>query len=345
MIDMEFMFDAAPWEDYADTLRPGDRASAATLLSLMEGEDQQTFEDLLFRLEEEGIGLDISDLPRGYGTGESALRLRREVELAAGGLNPSDLDDSDPLRLYLEEVAMTPAFGDEDILAEKAAAGDEQAAAQLTNLMLHRVVELAAEHAGYGVLLLDLIQEGSLGLWSAIQNRNGGDFREACEVRIREGMARAITLQARSAGVGQKLREALEDYRNVDEKLLSELGRNPSVQEIAEAMHTTPENAATVGKMLENARRLQQAKYTPEPQEDDPEEEQAVEDTAYYQARQRVHDMLSGLSETEASVITLRFGLEGGLPLSPENTGRKLGMTPGEVTALETAAMAKLRKQ
>ena len=74
-------------------------------------------------------------------------------------------------------------------------------------------------------------------------------------------------------------------------------------------------------------------------------QEQAVEDTAYFQTRQRVNEMLSGLNEQEAKVISLRFGLEGGLPLSPEDTGRKLGLTPDEVVAIETAAMTKMRKQ
>ena len=97
--------------------------------------------------------------------------------------------------------------------------------------------------------------------------------------------------------------------------------------------------------MLENARRLQQAKRVPDEVKEQEAEEQAVEDTAYYQARQRVNDMLSGLDETEAKVITLRFGLEGGMPLSPEETGRKLGMTPDEVVGKEAAALAKMRKQ
>ena len=141
------------------------------------------------------------------------------------------------------------------------------------------------------------------------------------------------------------MRTALEDYRSIDEKLLSELGRNPTIEEIAEGLHITPEAAAAVGKMLENARRLQQAKQVPDEEEEKEAEEQAVEDTAYYQARQRVNDMLSGLDAQEAKVITLRFGLEGGLPLSPEDTGRKLGLTPEEVVALETAALAKMRKQ
>ena len=80
-------------------------------------------------------------------------------------------------------------------------------------------------------------------------------------------------------------------------------------------------------------------------EEEAAEENQAVEDTAYFQTRQRVNEMLSGLTEQESKVIALRFGLEGGLPLSPEDTGRKLGLTPDEVVAIETAAMTKMRKQ
>ena len=183
-----------------------------------------------------------------------------------------------------------------------------------------------------------------MGLWHAIQTWQTGDFREYSDWWIRQYMAKAVTIQARADGVGQKMRTALEDYRSVDEQLLSELGRNATVEEIAQRLHITPEAAASIGKMLENARLLQQAKRTPEPEEDESEEQQAVEDTAYFQTRQRVNEMLSGLNETEAKVITMRFGLEGGLPLSPEDTGRRLGLTPDEVVAIEAAALAKMRK-
>ena len=343
MNELEFSFEAAPWEDYLH--RAAGSASAMTLLTLMEGEDESAFEDALTELESRGIALDISDLPKPTGTGEAATRLRQEEQLVAKGMNPRDLEATDPLRLYLEEVAMTPAAGDEQLLAEKCAAGDERAMVALTNLCLSRVIETAGEYVGKGVLLLDLIQEGSLGLWQAIQNYATGDFKSLGDWYIRFYMARLITLQARETGVGHKMRTALEDYRNVDERLLSELGRNPTVEEIAEGLHITPEAAASIAKMLENARRLQQAKQVPDEEDDQEAQEQAVEDTAYYQARQRVNDMLEGLDETEAKVISLRFGLEGGLPLSPEDTGRKLGLTPDEVIAKEAAALAKMRKQ
>ena len=343
MNDLEFSFGAAPWEDYLDTVT--DTASAMTLLTLLEGEEEFVVEEVLQELEDRRVALDLSELERPSVTGEAALRLRQEAQLVEKGLRPSDLEETDPLRLYLEEVALTPAFGDVQLLAERAATGDEKAQLQLTNLSLSRVIDAAKEFVGNGVLLLDLIQEGSLGLWQAINSYEVGDFETHSDFFIRFYLAKAVMLQARENGVGQKMRTALEDYRNVDEQLLSELGRNPTVEEIAERLHVTADAAAAIGKMLENARRLQQAKQIPDEEEEKEAETQAVEDTAYYQARQRVNDMLSGLSEQEAKVISLRFGLEGGLPLSPEDTGRKLGLTSEEVVAVETAALAKMRKQ
>ena len=154
-----------------------------------------------------------------------------------------------------------------------------------------------------------------------------------------------MTLQARSGGVGQKMRTALEDYRAVDERLLSDLGRNPTLEEIALELHMTPEAALTVKNMLENARLIASAKKPVQPEEEEQEEEQAVEDTALFQMRQRISDLLSGLDAEDAKLLNLRFGLEGGKPLTPEETGRRLGLTPQEVVAREGAALAKLREK
>ena len=342
MNNLEFTFDAAPWELLLDAAE--DAVSAAQLLTALEGVSEDEYEEAMELLETRSIAIDISDLPIPASFGEAALRLRQEEQLVAKGLHPAQLEEGDPLRLYLEEVAMTPAFGDEQILAEEAAAGSEKAMERLTNLSLSRVIQLASGCVGRGVLLMDLIQEGSLGLWQAIQNYRSGEFAPYRDWWIRLYLNKALLTQARESGVGQKLRTALEDYRSVDERLLSELGRNPTIEEIAEAMHMSVVSAATIGKMVENARLLQSAKREPDPEEEKEAEEQAVEDTAYFQTRQRVNEMLSGLSEQEAKVISLRFGLEGGLPLSPEDAGRKLGLTPDEVVAIETAAMTKMRK-
>ena len=343
MNTLDFSFEETPLDAWLETVQSGGSISAGQLLATLEGEDEGYVEDILLTLEDRDVALDIADLPRPTGTGEAALRLRQETQLVKKGLRPAELEETDPLRVYLEEVAMTPAAGDEQLLAERSAAGDEGAMVMLTNLGLSRVIDIAKEHVGWGVLLLDLIQEGSLGLWQAIQNFQSGDYiAQSCR-RIRFAMARAITLQARVSGVGQKLRTALEDYRAVDEQLLAELGRNPTLEEMADGLHLTVEATAAVKKMLDNARLLAQAKKQPEPEEDEIAETQAVEDTAYFQMRQRIQDLLSELEETDAKLLTLRYGLEGGMPLTPEEAGKKLGLTPDEVITREAAALAKLR--
>ena len=345
MNDFDFSFEQSPWEAYRMTKGMGDTVSAMTLLSMLEGEEEQAVEDALLDLETGCMNLDISDLPKSGASGEAAVRLRQEMQLVKSGFDPELLEESDPLRLYLEEVAAMPAAGEEQLLTKRCAKGEEAAMVQLTNLGLSRVVELASEHVGYGVLLLDLIQEGSLGLWQAIRNYRGGDYRTYRDRWIRFYMAKTVTMQARSNGVGQKMRRALEDYRQVDERLLGELGRNPTLAEIAEELHMGLEEAASVKKMLEDARLVAKTRQ-PEEQEEDPEEEQqAVEDTALFQMRQRILDLLSGLNQEDQKLLTLRFGLEGGKPLSPEDTGKRLGLTPDEVVAREAAALAKLRNQ
>jgi RNA polymerase primary sigma factor len=311
----------------------------------MEGEDEAYLEEVLQDLEERHVMLDTSDLPKTSGSGEAALRLRREEQLVRSGKLPAGLDENDPLRLYLEEVAGLPAAGDPQRMAERFAGGYDPVLPGLTNLMLPLVIEMAQEMTGYGVLLLDLIQEGSLGLWQGILSFQRGDFRAHAAWWIRQYLHKAVLVQAREAGLGQKMKQAMEDYRAVDEKLLADLGRNPTPQEIAEEMHMTVQEIETVADMLSAARLLSSAKQEMEEPEETPEDEQHVEDTAYFQSRQRVGELLEGLTETEAKLIALRFGLEGGQPLSAQDTGKRLHMTPEEVVALETAALAKMRKQ
>ena len=343
MTDLEFTFGESPWEEYIDSFAPGSSASASTLLTILEGEEDASLEDVLEQLEEAGVSLDISDLPKTGAVGEAALRLRQEEQLASQGLNLDALEETDPLRLYLEEVAMTPAAGDPQLLAERCAAGEESAQVALTNLGLSRVIAAAKDYVGRGVLLLDLIQEGSLGLWQSIQNYECGNFEEQSDRWIRFYMAKAVILQAEASGLGQKMRQALEDYRAVDERLLSDLGRNPTLEEIAEELHMTVDAAAAVRKTLENARLLAQARKPEEPEEEEIAETQAVEDTAYFQMRQRINDLLSELESQDAKLLSLRYGLEGGKPMTAEEAGRNLGMTSQEVITREAAALAKLR--
>ena len=338
----DFTFEQTPWEATRDTLRPGDSISAVRFLAMLEGEEEETLEDALQDLEDLHVTLDISDLPASFGSGDLALRLKREAKLVQTNGLLTDLEETDPLRLYLEELAGVPACGDAQVLAMECAAGNERAREALVNVSLSRVVAIAEEQVGRGVLLLDLIQEGSQGLWQGILNYSEGDFEAHRDWWIRQYISKTIVLQARASGVGQKMRQAAEDYRAVDERLLTELGRNPTLEEIAQELHMTPEEARSVEKTLQSARVVNKAQ---EPEkEEDPDDERHVEDTAYFQSRQRIMEMLSGLSDREAQLLTLRFGLEGGLPLNPAEAGAKLGLTSEEVVAMEAAALAKLRQ-
>lgn len=352
-MSLALTFEESPWESYIRGLEDGDIVSGSYLLTLMEGESEEAFEEAFQMLEEITAQLDISDLPRPTYSGEDGLRLRAEEEFARKGMKHETLDAADPLRLYLEELASVPAYGDITNLAEELSGKNSQGQnaeklrTRLVDLLLCRVVAISSDYTGRGVLLLDLIQEGSIGLWNAtaVFVGRGTHFEMICEWWIRFYMAKAVLMQARSGGVGQKLRTAMEDYRTVDEKLLGDLGRNPTLEEIAEEMHMAPEETATVKKMLDNARLLAQAKQPEEREEEAEEEEQAVENTALFQMRQRILDLLSGLSETDQQLLTLRFGLEGGLPMSPQDAGKRLGLTPDEVVAREAAALAKLREK
>lgn len=340
---MEFTFEAPAWQLALEALRPGTELSAVRFLALMEQELEEDFEDALVLLQQRDVLLNISDLPKTESGAETAVRLRQEQQLAAEGRLLSDLEENDPLRLYLEELAAIPVCGDEAVLADRCLAGDENAQVQLMNRMLSLVVERSLSLAGHSVLLMDLIQEGSMGAWQAIISYRGGEFRPYCDRCIRHALAHCLVTQARQNGVGSKMRQALEDYRAVDERLLADLGRNPTMEEIAAQMHMTLQEAEVVAQMLDAARTVSRVKAATEEKEPEPDDAQAVEDTAYFQSRARIAELLSGLDDSDKKLISLRYGLEGGLPLNPEETGRKLGLTAAEVINREAAALAKLR--
>ena len=344
MIDMDISFGDSPWEAWMDRKKHGDSLSAAQLLTFLEEETEEGVEDAFAALEDRGLKLDITTLPSRQFVGQAALRLRQEEQMAKENMALQDLGPNDPLRLYLEEIGSLPPAEETEELLRQAADGDEKAQEILTGAGLRRVAEIAKEFTGYGVLLMDLIQEGSMGLWKVVSGFSGGDYPSLRDDAIRQAMARAVTLQARESGVGRKMRQALEDYRAVDQRLLAELGRNPTLEEIAQELHMTPEDAATVKRNLDDARILAQA--TAPKEEAEPEEEnQAVEDTAYFQMRQRITELLSVLPEEDARLLSLRFGLDKELPLSPEDTGKRMGLTPQEVVAREAAALARLRTE
>ena len=327
-------------------LQPGQTLTAAAVLTAL---DEEGDADAFAQMDIISVPLDISDLPKATLTGELGTRLRLEQQLAKEGKLLTGLEENDPLRLYLEEISAIPVCGDVAVLAQELFAAnaanreEPELWQKLLNLSLSRIVEIACEYTGYGVQLLDLIQEGSMGLWQYLPRFSGENFENLRDDCVRHVMKKLLIGQAYANGVGQKMRQAMEDYRSVDERLLADLGRNPTLEEIAEALHMDTQTAASVREMIDSARLVNRAKAEPEP--DPLAEEQAVEDTAYFQMRQRISELLSSLEETDVQLLTLRFGLEGGLPLSPEEVGKRLHLTAPEVVAREAAALAKLRKE
>lgn len=339
----EFVFDLPDWELALEKQKPGSSIKAGYLLSLLDSEEDAM--SALRMLEEKRIGLDISDLPKTAQTGQSAGRLAMEAELVKKENWFADLEKNDPLFVYLQELSQIPAAGDLDVLALELTEGNGKAMHKLADLMLSRVVEEAKAFTGHGVLLLDLIQEGSLGLWQGIGCYDGGQIYEHCLWWIRQYMAGTVLLQAMAGGVGQKLRTSLEDYRDTDERLLVELGRNPTVEEIAQHLHITPEEAIWLEEQYAAIKSVARTKAPEEPAEEDPEQDQAVEDTAYFQMRQRIEELLSQLTEQDAKLLTLRYGLDGELPMKPQQVAARLGITADEVVAREGQALALLRNR
>ena len=341
----DFVFEQAPWEAYLRSCKNGSVISGWNLISMLEDEEDDAVEDAFSILTVKKLQLDLSGLPQMSAGSNTAQRLQQEREYVTGGLKTALMEETDPLRLYLEEVAAAPACGDEKLLAEQLSSGDQRAAQRLTELGLSRVVEIAAEYAGQAVLLLDLIQEGNIGLWEAISGYRGGDYAAQRDEAIRSSVLKAIVLQARSNGISQKMKKALQDYRATDQHLLTKLGRNPGLEEIAQEMHISLEQAQTIEKTMADILLLQKAEKLAAPKEETAEDELPVEDTAYFQMRQRISEMMSVLDEQEARILTMRFGLEKGLPMSAEEVAKALGITTAAVTACETAALSKLRAE
>ncbi len=344
---MEFVFEKSPVDTLLEGLS-GDTLSGAQLLTALEGED---LEQVLEELEQRNVLPLVEDLPRYASDPETDRRLHREEKMIRQGDLLASLEEGDPLRLYLEELASIPVCGDVELLAlelERIPPEQREMAPQcqqLTNLSLSRVVELAGEYTGRGVLLLDLIQEGSMGLWQGLASYGGEDFAPQRDRWIRFAMAKAVLLQAQAAGVGQRMRENMEDFRSVEERLLGELGRSPELSEIAQALHMTQEQAAAVGDMVANAWNMSRIKAPAQVSELPEEEDQSVENTAYFQIRSRIEELLERLEEQDRQLLSLRYGLSGGVPLSAEQTGARLGLTAREVNQREAAALALLRTE
>ena len=283
---------------------------------------------------------------------------------------PDGLSLDDPVRMYLKEIGRVPllAMEQEKSLAMRIEAGElelgrngtadsavvtsgYEAKRQLTEANLRLVVSIAKKYVGRGMLFLDLIQEGNLGLIRAVEKfdyRKGYKFSTYATWWIRQAITRALADQARTIRIPVHMVETINRLIKISRQLLQELGREPSVEEIAEAMALTPEKVREVMKISQEPISLE----TPIGEEEDShlgdfiEDQEAVapaEAASVMLLKEKMQDVLQNLTERERKVLVLRFGLEDGHQRTLEEVGQEFGVTRERIRQIEAKALRKLR--
>jgi RNA polymerase primary sigma factor len=283
---------------------------------------------------------------------------------------PDGLSLEDPVRMYLKEIGRVPllAMEQEKSLAMRIEAGEmellkngatdssivdngEEAKRQLTEANLRLVVSIAKKYVGRGMLFLDLIQEGNLGLIRAVEKfdyRKGYKFSTYATWWIRQAITRALADQARTIRIPVHMVETINRLIKISRQLLQELGREPSVEEIAEAMGLTPEKVREVMKISQEPISLE----TPIGEEEDShlgdfiEDQEAIapaEAASVMLLKEKMQDVLQNLTDRERKVLVLRFGLEDGHQRTLEEVGQEFGVTRERIRQIEAKALRKLR--
>ena len=291
-------------------------------------------------------------------------------EEAPEAVVPDGLSLDDPVRMYLKEIGRVPLLSmeQEKSLAMRIEAGTlelskngtadpflvsdgDEAKRQLTEANLRLVVSIAKKYVGRGMLFLDLIQEGNLGLIRAVEKfdyRKGYKFSTYATWWIRQAITRALADQARTIRIPVHMVETINRLIKVSRQLLQELGREPSVEEIAEAMALTPEKVREVMKISQEPISLE----TPIGEEEDShlgdfiEDQEAVapaEAASVMLLKEKMQDVLQNLTDRERKVLVLRFGLEDGHQRTLEEVGQEFGVTRERIRQIEAKALRKLR--
>ena len=289
--------------------------------------------------------------------GDADLAEIEEMEQGARSIEPLLSSDyfsaDDPVRMYLKDIGKIPLLSPEREaeIARLAAAGDKKAKDELIRANLRLVVNIAKKHINKGMFLLDLIQEGNLGLMKAVEKfdyTKGFKFSTYATWWIRQAISRAIADQARTIRIPVHMVETIHKVSRTTRQLLQELGREPSTEEIAERMETTPEKVREIMKIAQDPVSLE----TPVGEEEDSHLGDFVEDNetptpsetaSYSLLREQLQNVLATLSEREAEVIRLRYGLGNERPLTLEEVGQRFKITRERIRQIEAKALRKLR--
>ena len=277
-----------------------------------------------------------------------------EIELDKIDLSvPDGVSIDDPVRMYLKEIGKVPLLtAEEEIeLAKKMEQGDQEAKKRLAEANLRLVVSIAKRYVGRGMLFLDLIQEGNLGLIKAVEKfdyRKGYKFSTYATWWIRQAITRAIADQARTIRIPVHMVETINKLIRVSRQLLQELGREPTPEEIAEEMDMPVERVREILKISQEPVSLE----TPIGEEEDSHLGDFIQDdnvpvpadaATFTLLKEQLDEVLSTLTEREQKVLILRFGLEDGRARTLEEVGKEFNVTRERIRQIEAKALRKLR--
>ena len=296
--------------------------------------------------------LDLENIDEGVDEEISKDEMPLEIEELDLSL-PKGISIDDPVRMYLKEIGKIPLLKphEEVELARRMNDGDELAKQRLVEANLRLVVSIAKRYVGRGMLFLDLIQEGNLGLIKAVEKfdyEKGFKFSTYATWWIRQAITRAIADQARTIRIPVHMVETINKLIRVSRQLLQELGRDPKPEEIAKEMDMKEEKVREIMKIAQDPVSLE----TPIGEEEDshlgdfiPDDDAPApaEAAAYSLLKEQIEDVLGSLNEREQKVLKLRFGLEDGRARTLEEVGKEFDVTRERIRQIEAKALRKLR--
>lgn len=309
----------------------------------------------------ESCGIDVLRIPDSDEdvfiiSDDDGINLEEEEEVDVENIDltvPEGISIEDPVRMYLKEIGKVPLLSaEEEIeLAKRMEEGDEAAKKRLAEANLRLVVSIAKRYVGRGMLFLDLIQEGNLGLIKAVEKfdyRKGYKFSTYATWWIRQAITRAIADQARTIRIPVHMVETINKLIRVSRQLLQELGREPQPEEIAEKMDMSVERVREILKISQEPVSLE----TPIGEEEDSHLGDFIQDdnvpvpadaAAFTLLKEQLVEVLNTLTDREQKVLRLRFGLDDGRARTLEEVGKEFNVTRERIRQIEAKALRKLR--